>query len=162
MLKSLPSRQSDTPDFDRQIYMMALEDVSKGALAKTIRDVIRGAHGSEFLPAAPALRIMCDKNQRAVAEDMARERLHRETLAESKRLSAPKVERDEAFYERGRKRMEAFHAAMKTENEKAQENTYDAAMARLQALAEANGKEFSADSFTNLSTGTFKQAGKAA
>lgn len=162
MLKSLPSRQSDTPDFDRQIYMMALEGVSKGALAKTIRDVIRGAHGSEFLPAAPALRIMCDKNQRAVAEDLARERLHRETIAESKRLSAPKVERDEAFYERGRKRMERFRAAMKTENEKAQENTYDAAMARLQTLAEANGKEFNLDKVPSAPNGSFIQAGKAA
>ncbi len=142
--------------------MMALEGVSKGALAKAIKDVLRGGLGHGFHPSAPELRILCNENQNAVAADAARERIRRETIEENRRLAAPKFERDEAFHERQRKRMEAFHSSMKTDEERAQENTYDAAMARLQALAEANGKEFSADSFTNASTGTFKQAGRAA
>ncbi|MDH0127123.1 hypothetical protein N7376_24450 [Brucella intermedia GD04153] len=142
--------------------MMALEGVSKGALAKTIREVIRGGHGSEFLPSAPALRLLCDKNQRAVAEDLARARIHNETIEENKRLAAPRVERDEAFYERGRRRMESFHAAMKPNDEQAKENSYDAAMARLQAAAEANGHEFNIDNLKSAPSGTFKQAGRAA
>lgn len=142
--------------------MMALEGVSKGALAKSVKDVLRGVLGHGFHPSAPELRILCNENQNAVAADAARERILRETIEENKRLAAPKVERDEAFYERGRKRMEAFHAAMKTGDEKAQENSYEAAMARLQAAAEANGHEFNIDNLKSAPSGSFKQVGRAA
>ncbi|MGW6778991.1 hypothetical protein ACWF50_13220 [Brucella pseudogrignonensis] len=162
MLKSLPSKRSDTPDFDRQIYMIALEGVSKGAFAKTIREVIRGAHGSEFLPAAPALRILCDKNQRAVAEDIARERVRLETLEENKRLTEPKLERDEAFFERQHERMADFHAFMDTGKKDAENNTFDAAFSRLQALAAANGKTFDLYGLPSSPSDYFKQVGKAA
>ncbi|WP_435658103.1 hypothetical protein [Brucella pituitosa] len=142
--------------------MMALEGVSKGALAKAIKDVLRGGLGHGFHPSAPELRILCNENQNAVAADAARERILRETIEENRRLAAPKFERDEAFHERQRKRMEAFHSAMKTEDEKAQENTYEGAMMRLQALAEANGKDFNLDKVPSAPSGQFIQAGRAA
>lgn len=142
--------------------MMALEGVSKGALAKTIREVIRGAYGSEFLPAAPALRIMCDKNQRVVAEDIARDRVLRETIEENRRLAAPKLERDEAFRERQRKRMADFHAFMDTGKKDAENNTFDTAFSRLQALAAAHGKTFDLYGLPSSPSDYFKQVGKAA
>ncbi|WP_192798375.1 hypothetical protein [Brucella intermedia] len=142
--------------------MMALEGVSKGALAKAVKDVLRGVLGHGFHPSAPELRILCNENQNAVAADAARDRIRRETIEENRRLAAPKFERDEAFYERQRKRMDDFHAAMKPNDEQAKENSYDAAMARLQAAAEANGHELDLETMKPVSTGSFKQAGRAA
>ncbi|KAB2708315.1 hypothetical protein [Brucella intermedia] len=142
--------------------MMALEGVSKGALAKAVKDVLRGVLGHGFHPSAPELRILCNENQNAVAADAARERIRRETIEENRRLAAPRFERDEAFYERQRRRMSDFHAAMKPNDEQAKENSYDAAMARLQAAAEANGHELDLETMKPVSTGSFKQAARAA
>lgn len=142
--------------------MMALEGVSKGALAKAVKDVLRGVLGHGFHPSAPELRILCNDNQNAVAADAARERIRRETIEENRRLAAPRFERDEAFYERQRKRMSDFHAAMKPNDEQAKENSYDAAIARLQAAAEANGHELDLETMKPVSTGSFKQEGRAA
>lgn len=142
--------------------MMALEGVSKGALAKAVKDVLRGVLGHGFHPSAPELRILCNDNQNAVAADAARERIRSETIEENRRLAAPRFERDEAFYERQRKRMTDFHATMKPNDEQAKENSYDAAMARLQAAAEANGHELDLETMKPVSTGSFKQAGRAA
>lgn len=150
---------------DMENMISALKGVSSGALSEAVERIMQNALGHKWMPLPPELRGLCDQIMKPINEARAwdaRDRKVREEMEEDRKRASDREMRDEAFYERGRKRMEDFHAIMKTEDEKAQENTYDAAMTRLQTLAESNGKEFSADSFTGASNGTFKQIGRLA
>ena len=72
MLKSLPSRASDTAEIDRQAFIIGQQGVTRGALAEAVKQVLRGALGHGFHPSAPEFRLLCDGIQRKQAEERAR------------------------------------------------------------------------------------------
>lgn len=72
MLKSLPSRASDTAEIDRHAFIIGQQGVTRGALAEAVKQVLRGALGHGFHPSAPEFRLLCDGIQRKQAEERAR------------------------------------------------------------------------------------------
>lgn len=72
MLKSLPSRASDTAEIDRQAFIIGQQGVTRGALAEAVKQVLRGALGHGFHPSAPEFSLLCDGIQRKQAEERAR------------------------------------------------------------------------------------------
>lgn len=98
MLKSLPSRVSDTAEIDRQAFIIGQQGVTRGALAEAVKQVLRGALGHGFHPSAPEFRLLCDSIQRKQAEERARgedeRRQRREN--EQRRLQHEKTKTPEA------------------------------------------------------------------
>lgn len=84
LLKSLPSRSSDTVQFDKQVYLMALDGVTKYGFATAIKAVLQGKLGHTFFPSAPELRMKCDEAMKPIIDSVAkamRERKEREEAA---------------------------------------------------------------------------------
>jgi hypothetical protein len=84
LLKSLPSRASDTVQFDKQVYLMALDGVTKYGFATAIKGVLQGKLGHGFFPSAPELRMKCDEAMKPIIDAVARasrERKEREEAA---------------------------------------------------------------------------------
>lgn len=163
-LSVLPTRALANPEAEKMAYQMALDGVTKHGLDTAVKNIMAGSLGHGFMPSPPELRRECDCVMKPILDarawDARDQKIRAEMAADMKRASDTEV-RDEAFRERQRKRMEMFHRSMKTEEEKAQENSYDAAMARLQAASETNGNDFNLDRITNAKTGPFKQVGRA-
>ncbi len=98
MLKSLPSRVSDTAEIDRQAFIIGQQGVTRGALAEAVKQVLRGALGHGFHPSAPEFRLLCDSIQRKQAEERARgeEELRQRRENEQRRLQHEKTKTPEA------------------------------------------------------------------
>lgn len=88
MLKSLPSRASNTAEFDRQAFIIGQQGVMRGALAEAVKLVLRGELGHGFHPSAPEFRLLCDRVQRKQAEDRARGSEAKHQLEENASLQA--------------------------------------------------------------------------
>lgn len=126
-LKSLPSRTSDTAEIDLLSFEDALEGVSATVLLEAVRQVNQAVLGHAFHPSPPELRMLCDKIQRQISEDRARnaegERQRREN--EQRRLQHEKTKTPEA-----RARVAAMLARFNQDHEARQ------AAARSDGLAE--------------------------
>ena len=98
MLKSLPSRASDTAEIDRQAFIIGQQGVTRGALAEAVKQVLRGALGHGFHPSAPEFRLLCDSIQRKQAEERARgeEERRQRRENEQRRLQHEKTKTPEA------------------------------------------------------------------
>lgn len=162
LLSGLRSRASDNAGVNVALYYIALKGVTRHGLQVATENIIQGSLGHPFLPDPPELRQECNRVMKPILEAQARD-------AENARILKGQKEMLEAMRSgnwtpesraRASEKWQTAKEAMREHRD--QENAYDAAMARLQTLAESNGKEFSADSFTNASTGIFKQAGRAA
>lgn len=84
-MKSLPARPSSDFEFDAAVYVVALDGVTQWALREAIRSVLQGGLGHTFFPAAPELRMHCEKVYAPVLDRLdreARERRAREEAAE--------------------------------------------------------------------------------
>lgn len=84
-MKSLPARPSNDFEFDAAVYVVALDGVTQWALREAIRSILQGGLGHTFFPAAPELRMHCEKIYAPVLDRhnrMERERREREEAAE--------------------------------------------------------------------------------
>ncbi|WP_161492463.1 hypothetical protein [Brucella pituitosa] len=174
-LSELPSRRlpeglsdAEKVEFRRvqvENMLAALKGVTAYALSEAVDCVMQNKLGHKFKPEPPELRGLCDEIMRPISEarawDSHDRKIRDEMAADMKRASDSEV-RDEAFRERQRKRMADFHAFMDTDKKDAEHNTFDAALSRLQALAEANGKTFDLYGLPSSPSDYFKQVGKAA
>lgn len=166
-LSVLPSRGMANPEVEKMAYKKALDGVSRYGLERAVDNILRGSLGHGFMPSPPEMRMQIDEVMRPIREAQARDaqdrRIRQETAEASNRVGMSKEGRDRmtAYWQRIKAEQQADRA-----NERASEGQYDdspeASLARLQAKAAEQGKEFYPDTVPNAKTGTFKQVGKAA
>lgn len=77
-LGSLPSREADSDGLDKAAYSVALDGVSRYALAEAVRAVLQNKLGHAFFPSPPELRRLCDEAHRPVLEMEHRARITEE------------------------------------------------------------------------------------
>ncbi|CAN7495916.1 hypothetical protein LJR231_003480 [Phyllobacterium sp. LjRoot231] len=85
MLKSLPSRLTDTAEADKEVFMIALDGVTAYGLAEATMAILRGGLGHAFHPSPPEFRMRCDAAMKPIKDEMARierTRLEKERDAE--------------------------------------------------------------------------------
>jgi hypothetical protein len=87
-LAGLPSRQADDAALDQQMYLVALESVTRYALSEAVKSIIRGGLGHTFFPSPVELRLACDRAQQPV-RDMQR----RITMTEENRRDREEFDR---------------------------------------------------------------------
>lgn len=59
-MASLPARSTDNPEMGNAAYHIALEDVTRYALAECVRGVFQNKLGHTFFPSPPEMRRLCD------------------------------------------------------------------------------------------------------
>lgn len=106
-LAGLPSRQADDDGFDKALYFVALQGVTRYALSEAVKAISRGALGHAFFPSPPEFRMQCDAAQHPVNEQARRIRLTEAQMAERaeharyQAMKTPKAKaRVSAAYER--------------------------------------------------------------
>jgi hypothetical protein len=87
-LAGLPSRQADDAALDQQMYLVALDGVTRYALSEAVKSIIRGGLGHTFFPSPVELRLACDRAQQPV-RDMQR----RITITEENRRDREEFDR---------------------------------------------------------------------
>ncbi|NKC29135.1 hypothetical protein HED52_21540 [Ochrobactrum ciceri] len=164
LLSGLRSRASDNDSLNVALYYIALEGVTRHGLQVATRNILQGSLGHPFLPDPPELRQECNKVMKPILDAMAwdanRDRILREQREEQRQRSQSQSTWTPESRARATEKWQSVKAAMQDKRD--EENSYDAAMARLQAAAEANGHELDLETMKPVSTGSFKQAGKAA
>lgn len=164
MLSGLRSRASDNDSLNVATYYIALEGVTRHSLQVATKNILQGSLGHPFLPDPPELRQECNKVMKPILDAMAwdanRDRVLREQREEQRQRAQSQSTWTTESRARATEKWQSVKAAM--QDKKDEENSYDAAMARLQAAAEANGHEFSIDNLKSAPSGSFKQVGRAA
>nr|WP_278434288.1 hypothetical protein [Brucella anthropi] len=162
LLSSLPSRASANDQVNIAGYYLALEGVSRHGLQTTTKLILQGSLGHAFLPSPPELRQECNKVMKPILEAQSRDAERARILKDQKEMLDAMNGGNWTPESRARatEKWQSVRAAM--QQQKAEENEHDAAIARLQASAAANGHELDLDTMKPVSTGSFKQAGKAA
>ncbi|NKE77555.1 hypothetical protein [Ochrobactrum sp. MC-1LL] len=127
-------------------------------------EILRGSLDHPFFPSPPELRRECERVMKPVinAERAQREREKFMEERRKDREASKAIQNGWTPESRARatEKWQSVKAAMQDNRD--EENSYDAAMARLQAAAEANGHEFNIDNLTSAPSGSFKQVGRAA
>lgn len=81
-LAILPSRQADDARFDKAVFFLALDGVTRHGLVMAVKAILQGKLGHGFFPSPPELRLQCDAAMRAHEAERERiwrrERLRRE------------------------------------------------------------------------------------
>lgn len=167
-LSSLPSRASADDQVNIAGFYMALEGVTCHGLETATKQIMQGSLGHAFLPSPPELRQECDKVMKPILEARARDsydrRIFKEMAADNTRAKWTPESRARATakWEAEKAQQRLDNAAEETTRRDKYDASPEASMARLQALAEANGKEFNLDNIKSAPTGQFIQAGRVA
>ncbi|MGX5708249.1 hypothetical protein [Brucella lupini] len=160
----LPSRAMENGEAEKLAYKKALVGVTKFGLETAVDNILRGSLGHGFMPSPPELRMQIDAVMKPILDarawDAERDRILREQCEEQRQRAQSQSTWTPESRARATEKWQSVKAAM--QDKKDEENSYDAAMARLQAAAEANGHELDLETMKPVSTGSFKQAGKAA
>lgn len=173
LLSSLPSRASANEQVNIAGYYLALEGVSRHGLQTATKLILQGSLGHTFLPSPPELRQECNKVMKPIFEarawDADRDRALREQREEQRQRAQSQSSWTPESRARATAKWEAEKARQRLNNaaEEKRRDHYDtspeAAMTRLQALAEANGKDFNLDRVPNAPhPSTFQRLGRAA
>lgn len=116
-------------------YSIALEGVSRFSLETAARKILQGHLKHAFFPSPAEIRMVCNEVQASISNDLYRERITNETLAGTSHRQTLSPD--------AKARMSALWEKTKAENEKTdpekKDNTPEAAMERLEALAAAQG-----------------------
>lgn len=152
-LSVLPTRALANPEAEKMAYQMALDGVTKHGLDTAVKNIMAGSLGHGWMPSPPELRIQIDEVMRPIKEARARDQKERRILEDQ----AKDRKRRGMTPEQHQRATEKWQTAKMQTDE---ENSYDAALSRLQAASEANGNDFNLDRITNAKTGQFKQVGK--
>ena len=144
------------------LYYIALRGVTRHGLQVATENIIQGSLGHPFLPDPPELRQECNKVMKPILEAQSRDAANAKILKGQKEMLDAMNSGHWTPESRARasEKWQSEKDAMREHRD--QENAYDAAMARLQALAEANGKDFNLDKVPSAPSGQFIQAGRAA
>lgn len=118
-------------------YSIALEGVTRFSLETAARKILKGHLNHTFFPSPAEIRMVCDEVTRLISEDAYRDKVTAQSLNYGRTtppLSQEAKERMTALWERTK-------AANKAKEDEGNDNSVEAAMSRLEALARSNGKE---------------------